>query len=374
MTTSEHQKPVLTSNGEIATIPANPPFDPRKALAKAKNIALTVITYWWLIIICAVIGGLLGWLYDETNQTPPQHTAHLVFNLETGSGSSEMSAFASALGVPSAGANNNMFSGENFRYLFRSKKIGTRVMLTPVTIGGKTDLLINFYKNRSGILRKEDSEMMQDYFRKLHFPNVPLDKYSILQRSYVDKFRESAAGDLKIDNVDRKASFMELSFESDSDTLSQLIVQTFLNKMVEFYQESKSQKTLELLKLNIARRDSISNKLSGAERRLAATQDISQYAIMPSARVNEGRMQQNTAFLQSLYSESIRNIDALRTSLIRESPLITIIDEPDFPLPFKPYPYGKMIKVGIALGVIVSLLLVFLISAYKNMLQKASAS
>ncbi len=369
---TESTKPVLTPNGEVAVIEPAPPFDPRKLVKSAKAIFVTILKYWWLLAICVVLGAGGGWIYDQVNEVPDSYEASFVFNLETGSGGSELSSFASALGMSGATSNGNIFSGANFTELFRSKKIGNRVMMTPITIGNKTDLLVNFYKNRSGALRRtKNPEFLEKEFT---FPNKPLKEYNSTQMSYLNMFREYASADLEIGNLDRKSSFMELTVTTDSDTLSKMMAETWLKKMTEFYTETRSQKTLELLKLHKHRRDSVLSVLSGAERKLAAQQDFSQYMIMPSGRVNEQRMTQNTTYLQTLYMDALRNIDALQTSLIRESPLVTIIDEPTFPLSSDPYPKGKAIKIGIALGLVLSLVMMFLINTYQNMMKKLQDS
>ncbi|MDR6194882.1 hypothetical protein [Siphonobacter sp. SORGH_AS_0500] len=365
---TDSTKPVLTPNGEVAVIEPAPPFDPRKLVRNAKAIFLTILKYWWLLGLCIILGGVGGWIYDQVNEVPDQYEASIVFNLETGSGGSELSSFASALGMSSGGSNGNIFAGANFTELFRSKKIGNRVMTTPVTIAGKRDLLVNFYKNRSGALRRtKNAEYLRNEFT---FPDTSLKYYTTTQMSYLDMFREYASQDLEIGNLDRKSSFMELTVKTDSDTLSKIMVETWLKTMTSFYTETRSQKTLELLQLHTSRRDSVLSILSGEERKLARAQDYSQYMIMPSGRVNEQRMSQNTTYLQGLYMDALRNIDALRTSLIRESPLVTIIDEPTYPLPVTPYPRGKAIKIGIALGIVLSFVMMFLITTYQNMMKK----
>ncbi|SDL45590.1 hypothetical protein [Siphonobacter aquaeclarae] len=369
---SENPKPVLTPNGEIATQEAAPPFDPRKVIQSIKGVFKILIRYWWLLVVLGVLGGFLGWLYDQVNATPDQYQAKIVFNLESGGGmSNEMSTLASAFGMGGAATSADMFSGPNFLALFRSKKIGNRVMMTPITWNGRTDLLANFYKNRSGALRRTKNE---EYLgRKFRFPNKPLKEYSTVEVSYLNMFRDYAAADLSIDNVDKKSSFMELKTKTDSDTLSKILVETWLQKMTEFYREARNQKTMELLTLYVNRRDSVLTKLSGAERKLAASQDMSQYVVMPSGRVSEQRLLQNTNYLQGLYMDAIRNIDALRTSLIKDSPLVTIIDEPTYPIDSVPYPYGRAMKIGIGLGIILALISMFLINTYQNMMKKLKA-
>lgn len=369
---SDNPKPVLAPNGEIATQEAAPPFDPRKIVHTVKGLLKVLLKYWWLLVLMSVLGGVLGWVYDKVNATPDQYQAKIVFNLESGGGmSNEMSTLASAFGMGGGATNADMFSGPNFLALFRSKKIGNRVMMTPISWNGKTDLLANFYKNRSGALRRSKNEEFLG--KKFQFPNKPLKEYSTVEMSYLNMFRDYAANDLSIDNVDKKASFMELKTKTDSDTLSKLLVETWLQKMTEFYREARNQKTMELLSLYVNRRDSVLSKLSGAERRLAASQDVTQFSIMPSGRVNEQRLLQNTTYLQGLYMDAIRNIDALRTSLIKDSPLVTIIDEPTYPIDSVPYPYGRATKIGVVLGVILSILAMFLITTYQNMMKKLNA-
>lgn len=334
--------------------------------------------HWLILLTTAGLGALGGVIYNYFNEIPTQYSAAAVFNLDSGGmGGNNISDLASALGMGglSGPTDGNMFAGNNFFLLFSSKKLSNQVLLSRVSWDSThNDLLVNYYIQRSGMIReaeKEDPEGAEKLAR-LRFSKSNPASFTLKEMTSLVPIRERMQANMAINLLDKKASFIELKTSTDSDTLSKLIVDTWLARMATFYRDSKSQKTRELLAFNERRQDSLYARMAGADRRVAASMNYNQYNIYDqSGKIAEQRQAQKGTMIQGLYMQSVQAVDALRNSLIRDTPLFTIIDEPVYPLDTIKYDAHQPIKGGIVIGLLVGVLIIVLINVLRGSSQVA---
>jgi uncharacterized protein involved in exopolysaccharide biosynthesis len=104
--------------------------------------------------------------------------------------------------------------------------------------------------------------------------------------------------------------------------------------------------------------------------KLANYQDQNQQIIFQQARIIADRLQMNSTQLQAMYLESVRNLDNLKFSLIKESPLLNIISDTELPLTLAPKSKGTITLLGAILGFFFSCGVVYLINLYKEFISK----
>ena len=264
----------------------------------------------------------------------------------------------------------NMFSGNNFFLLFDSKKLGNDVLLTRVNWDSThSDLLVNYYIQKSGIIRETEKDFPEqaDTLRNMRFTKSNQKDFTRREMANLVPIRERMHAQQMPALVSKKGSFIEFKASSDSDTLSKLIVETWLARLAEFYKTSKSQKTRELLELNLRRQDSLYARMSGADRQVAAAMNYNQYNIYDQgSRLSEQRQAQKSSMIQGMYMQSVQTVDALRNSLIRDTPLFTVIDEPVFPLEAIKYDSQSPIRGGIVIGLVIAVLIIVLLNVLRG--------
>jgi uncharacterized protein involved in exopolysaccharide biosynthesis len=112
--------------------------------------------------------------------------------------------------------------------------------------------------------------------------------------------------------------------------------------------------------------DSLRSALYYTQGKLANFQDQNQQIVFQQAKIISERLQMNSTQLQSMYLESVRNLDNLRFSLIKESPLLNIISDTELPLTPPIKSNGTITLLGTLLGFFFSCIIIYLINLYKE--------
>ena len=167
-------------------------------------------------------------------------------------------------------------------------------------------------------------------------------------------------------NGNQKSTFLKLSVETRNDTLSYVWSKLYLKTVSDFYIDTKTKKSKELLVIMSNRVDSLRSALYYTQGKLANFQDQNQQIIFQQARVIADRLQMNSTQLQGLYLESFRNLDNLKFSLIKESPLLNIISDTELPLNPTPKSNGTITLLGTLIGFFFSCIIIYLINLYKE--------
>lgn len=318
-----------------------------------------VVANWKLIIAMTILGVVAGYLTDIVTKKPDTYTSKIVFNMDNGGsgGGGGLSDLASAFGLGGgATASSGLFSGENFLELLKTKNIYNRALLATVDVGGKKVIFGNLVIEKSGGLKDEwkDDESMQTF----KFKHTDYSKFTPEERSKVRTLQSFLEPLTSISNENKKSSLMTLAATTRNDTLSHVWTNLFLKTVTDFYIETKTKKTRELLGIMERRVDSLKSQLYGTQRRYAQVVDQNQQVIMQQGMIEQQRLSTNTAQLQGLYQEAVRNLDNLRFSMVKESPLFTRIDDSELPIGADITLKGKGIKLGGTIGLILALLFV----------------
>jgi len=319
-----------------------------------------VVANWKLIVAFTIFGVISGYLVDIITKKPKTYTSKIVFNMDNGSasGGGGLSDLASAFGLGGGGgaASSGLFSGENFLELLKTKNIYNRALLTPVDVNGKKVIFGNLLIEKSGALDDEweDDEEMKTF----RFKHSDYEKLTPKERSRVRMLQSFLEPLTSIANENKKSSLMTLAATTRNDTLSHIWTNLFLKTVTDFYIETKTKKTRELLGIMERRVDSLKSQLYGTQRRYAQVVDQNQQVIMQQGMIEQQRLSTNSAQLQGMYQEAVRNLDNLRFSMVKESPLFTKIDDSELPIGADITLKGKGIKLGGTIGLILALLFV----------------
>ncbi|MFN8356496.1 MAG: hypothetical protein U0Y10_18720 [Spirosomataceae bacterium] len=342
-------------------------MSPKDIMKKIGNAKDAVKKNWKLIVICVVLGTVLGYVYDKYNYKPTRYLGFLTFNLEVGQQGNDMgglSDLASAFGFSSGSSSSaaGLFVGENFLQLVKSNPMIERALMKEVTIKGKKVLLVNYYIEKSGILTEEWKK--NEKFQKIRFINKPREQFttdeSIAMMGIVKKLNEETSFDRK----SPKSTFLVLKSNTEDELLSKIWLETLLKTVEEFYKYTNTKKTVEVLHLAEHRADSLYSLLSRTESRLAQFTDQNQQVVAQQAQVTANRLNRSTGMLNTMYFDAVRNVESIRMSLIKETPFITIIEPPMLPLLTDAYEEGKSIKAGALIGFVLAIGIIFLRNTY----------
>ncbi len=286
---------------------------------------------WKIIFLAGLIGGLLGLGYSFTKKTI--YTAKLSFVLEEKGGSSGggLASLAAQFGLGGGGDGGGVFSGGNMIELLKSRFLIEKTLLSSVTINGKSDLLINRYIQYNKL---DKAWAKNKNLAGLKFTSSDRSKFTLQQDSVLGMI----SGGLIKNNVaiaqqDKKLSIINVVFASTDEIFAKVFSEKLIETVTDFYIETKTKKSRGNVMLLQNRADSVQRELNAALYGRAQFGDQNMGLIRQQAAVPKLKQEMKVQMLGTLYGELVKNLEFAKLTLMREEPLVQIIDQPILPLP-----------------------------------------
>lgn len=338
----------------------------KELLLKMKEWFQYLKTKWRLILVTLLFGSVIGFTYAYFQKT--KYTATLTFALEdekNGSGGlSGALGLASSLGIDMGANAGGAFSGSNLIELMKSRTIIERALLNPLDLNkthsiSLAEYFIEFTKLREILSRKKELTNLH-YLVHENRDSYSLQKDSLLGEIYKKIVAENSSGILTVIQKDKKISIISVEVKSQDEFFSKSLAESIVKEVSEFYIDSKSKKAKNNVAILQRQTDSIRNELNDAISGVAKATDnvfnlnsALNIKRAPSTR-RQVDVQANTAILTQL----VTNLEMAKVTLLKETPLIQIIDKPILPL--------KKEKIGLLMstiigGLIATLFVIFFI-------------
>ena len=286
---------------------------------------------WKIIFLAGIIGGLLGLGYSYTKKTI--YTAKLSFALEEkGSGGGNLSSLAAQFGLGGiGGGDGGVFSGGNMIELLKSRFLIEKTLLSTVTINGKSDLLINRYIqfNKLDIAWAKKINLANLKFTSADRKTFTLQQDSVLGMISGGLIKNNVA----IAQQDKKLSIINISVASTDEVFAKVFSEKLIETVTDFYIETKTIKSRGNVMLLQNRADSVQRELNAAMYGRAQFGDQNMGLIRQQAAVPKLKQEMRVQMLGTLYGELVKNLEFAKLTLMREEPLVQIIDQPILPLP-----------------------------------------
>lgn len=301
-----------------------------------------LLSKWKTIFIAGMIGACLGLVYSFVKKST--YTANLTFALEEKASGGGLGSIASQLGFSLGGSESGVFSGDNIIELMKSRYIIEKTLLTEVEIKGKRDLLVN----RFITFNKLDKNWSENPVLKgLKFTNDNREQFTQQQDSVLGSIYKSIVRNmLAVNKVDKKLSIVKVTIISMDEIFAKYFAENIVKNVTDFYIETKTSKLRANISLLEHRVDSVRRELDAAMYGRAQFTDQNMGLVRQSAAVPRVKQEMKVQMLSAMYGELIKNLEFSKLALMREEPLIQLIDRPIFPLE-----KAKLGKVrGILLG------------------------
>ena len=303
-----------------------------------------LLSKWLLIVFFAMIGGGIGFFYAYSKK--PEFKAVVTFALEDdkqgGGGLSGALGLASSLGIDLGTSAGGAFSGANLIELMKSRKMIQKALLNAYIQNGHAKSLadqllemteINQKLINKGIWRGES----------LFQVNADPSQFNLQQDSVISVLYELVTGSngiLSVAQKDKKVSILSVEVNTKNEQFSKYFAESIVKEVADFYVETKSKKARNNVAILQRQADSIRNELNQAITGVATSTDNT-FNLNPALNVNrvpstkkQIDVQANTAILTQL----VTNLEMAKVTLLRETPLIQLIDRPILPL--------KKVKLG----------------------------
>jgi uncharacterized protein involved in exopolysaccharide biosynthesis len=309
---------------------------------------------WKIIFVAGLIGGLLGLGYAIIQK--PLYTANLTFAFYEKDNKGGLGSIASQFGLGGlAGGNDGgVFSGYNMLELLKSRFLVEKTLLSTIEIKGKKELLVNRYIR----FNKLDQKWAKDSVLKGVTFNHNNREVFTEQQNYCLRVvsKKVLKENLVISKIEKKVDIVSINVQSKDQLFAKFFAENIAKTVTDFYIETKTSKSRKDCDILQKRVDSVTSELNIAMSGRAKELDQNFGIIRQQAAVPRLRNELKVQMLTALYAELVKNLEFSKLSLMREAPLIQIIDRPILPLEFYTIRKIKAIAIGGMIFVFLSLL------------------
>ncbi len=307
----------------------------------------------WVIGACCLVGAMLGITYASFKK--PVYTATTTFVLEEGSSSGSLGnlgGLASLAGIDLGGSNSGLFTGDNILELYKSRAMIQQALYSRAADTKK--LLVEEFIEFNN-LKEQWPDV--DWSKVKFKPGQSNQVQDSVMREVVKVINEKY---LSVTKPNTKLSIIQVDVKSAEPHFAKNFNNEIVNAVNKFYIETKTKRSLTNIRILQHKTDSVLAVMNGAINRAAAVVDA-------TPNINITRQAQRTAPVQrsqftaetnrAILSELVKNLEMSKMALMREAPLIQVVDVPVYPL--ERHKLGRL-KAGLA-GI---LLFGFLSTAY----------
>ena len=294
--------------------------------------------HWKSICIICILGGISGVFYS--NYQKPIYTAKITFVLEEAKGSSSglggLASLAGQFGVDLGNSSGGgLLSGDNILLFFKSSSLAREVLLSKYDINTRKSIA-DEYSEVYGLKEKWSKN------KKIGYINFPVldstQSYSRLQDSLLlEMIKMINTNQFSVSRTDKKAGFIDVSSNMQSELLSKVYCERIVQKVVERYINIKTKRQNSTVQKLQFRVDSISDLLkqktfSGATlQNNSSTMDINPLYRTRNSVAVETTIRDKT-LLATIFASVTQNLEMAKFTLSQETPVIQIVDTPLLPL------------------------------------------
>lgn len=309
-----------------------------------KELVLKIREWWqylwskkWIIIIVGIIGGALGLAYSFVKK--PVYTATTTFVLESGEksgGLGQYAGIASMMGIDLGGG--GIFQGDNIMELYKSRTMIEKTLFSPVDSITQQPLIekyIEMNKLRKGWEKKTELKNLRFALGDLN-RKVEEAKTQRLRDSVIGKIVEVIGkGYLSVDKPDKKLSIIKVDVKSTDEIFAKRFNEELVKNVNDFYIQTKTKKSLRNVGILQHKTDSVRAVMNGAIYSAAIVADVTPN-LNPTRQAQRAAPVQKAQFSaetnKAVLSALVQNLETAKIALLKETPLIQVIDEPVYPL------------------------------------------
>jgi uncharacterized protein involved in exopolysaccharide biosynthesis len=303
---------------------------------------------WKMIFLGTFIIGGVYFAYQMLKKTT--YTARTTFVLESDAAAGlggQLSSLASLTGVNlgSLGESSSVFQIDNIIELYRSYRMMRKTLLTPMNETEGKERLITRYAREN-----ELDEKWQGLGIDFEIPETQMVvKHDSVLKEVVEDILEK---NLVVDKPNRKLTILSVAYRSDDDVFAKAFNEVLVENVNGFYQETKTRKTGENLRILAYQTDSVKQVLDSTLVKLAEFEEenTNLNPLRSRLRVPYQKLQIDVQAAGAVYQEMVKNLEIAKITHRNSQPLIQVIDQPVFPLEDDKLKWYKALVFGLVLG------------------------
>ncbi|RZL46388.1 MAG: lipopolysaccharide biosynthesis protein [Pedobacter sp.] len=349
-----------------------------------KELILKIQQWWgyllskWIIILAfGLIGGALGFFYATTKK--PIYTATTTFVLEDeklgGGGLGSLAGLASMAGVD-VGGGGGIFQGDNILELYKSRKMLQQTLLTKINVNGKLQTLVERYIQFNELQKKwaEKPELLKLQFKadSLVQGNIYLKPNRLRDSLLTEIVADISKNYLLVAKPDKKLSIIKVDVKSEDELFAKSFNEAIVKNVNDFYLQTKTKKSLQNVQILQRKTDSVRAVMNGAIYTAVAVADATPN-LNPTRQVQRVAPAQRAQFSaetnKAILSSLVQNLEMSKVTLMKETPLLEVIDQPIYPIHKERFGRIKGIISGIVIFTIALIFFLTLSKAFKSIMK-----
>lgn len=358
--------------------PNNDEFSLQGLILKFREWWRYIILNWMFIFLFAILGGVLGAAYAYFKK--PIYTATTTFVLEdekSSGGLGNLAGLASIAGVDLGGSGGGIFQGDNILGLYKSRTMLERTLLSKAGFGNANELLVDRYI-KFNQLREKWAEKPELAALKFNNGSVGTPNSLIVRNRLKDSVLSVIINDLNknyltVAKPDKKLSIIKVDVKAKDETFAKAFNDALVKNVNEFYINTKTKKNMQNIMILQNKTDSVRAVMNGAIYSAVAVADATPN-LNPTRQVQRVAPAQRAQFSaetnKAILSEMVKNLELTKMSLLKETPLIQVVDQPVLPLEVMRYGFVTSAIKGLGLLVIASVISLITIYEINKVLKK----
>ncbi|PWS28164.1 lipopolysaccharide biosynthesis protein [Pedobacter yonginense] len=323
--------------------PENSEISLKELILRTKGWSRYLLSKWIVISLFVIMGGVIGFFYARSKKAV--YTATTTFVLEEGEkgGLGGLGGLASIAGI-NLGEGGGLFQGDNILQLYKSRTMIEKTLLD--TIDESKELLVDRFI--------AFNELKKQWKNNPKLSNI---KFGVNTKNYSEpdrRLRDSIMGSivsvinknyLTVSKPDKKLSTIQVNVNATDEIFAKVFNNHIVQKVNDFYKQTKTKKTIDNINILQHKTDSVRRVMNGAIYDAASVADATPN-LNPTRQVQRMAPIQRSQFSaetnKGMLGLLVQNLEMTKTSLLKETPLIQVIDEPIYPL--------RVEKLGVAKG------------------------
>ncbi|MEP6514104.1 MAG: hypothetical protein ABJA79_09550 [Parafilimonas sp.] len=302
---------------------------------------------WIFICAAGIAGGILGFIYASFSK--PTYSASVSFILSNNSSSSgSFAGLASQFGIDLSNSGTDAFSGDNIINLMSSRSMVQKALLE--NPADKNEILLNLICRE---LKLNEGWQKQGRTKNAFpFPRQQSQMTPVQDSLFRNIYKSVIENFLTVSKPDKDQSIYNVTTTSTNEIFSYYLTKYLVDVTSAFYIDTKTSTAKKNLTMLQHESDSLRFLLGGAITNAASETDQT-FNLNPAYQVKRSASQQSQAratVLGTAYGEIVKNLEIAKITLLRETPLYQIIDEPVLPLEMEKESRLKWMLIGGFLG------------------------
>jgi len=315
---------------------ANDEISLRELLLKIKVWWNYLLSKWIIILLFGILGAAIGFAYAYYKK--PIYTATTTFVLEdekSAGGMGGLAGLASMAGVDLGSSGGGIFQGDNILELYKSRKMIEKTLFTSVNDGNKKQLLIERFISFNKLRDNWKDKGLQE----LNF-SITADSLNSGPQRLRDSVIRNIVNDINknyliVSKKDKKLNIITAEVRATDEFFAKNFNEQIVKNVNDFYIQTKTKKSVENVAILQHKTDSVRAVMNGAIYNAAAVADATPN-LNPTRQVQRVAPIQRSQFTaetnKAILGSLVQNLEMAKVTLLKEVPLIQVVDEPVYPL------------------------------------------